>query len=106
MEIGFKMVKKDSNFRPLNKIINCEIELRLNAGKTDAGSITTKMNSLPFNGDGTCFIDLQFGEENKFQPLLENAMNFKLESKDIFGTGNFLNQNYVMSGKENFDIEG
>ncbi len=105
-EVEFRMIIKDNYFQSMINISNLDMGIRLHAGKNGRGTISFCMNTLPLYGDGTYFIDLQFGEISKAPVLIENAMNFKLEPKDVFETGNFIDPrlNTVFPGKVNMQI--
>jgi len=101
VEVGFRMVIKDSYFQPMLNLTNHDLGLRLHTGKNGKGTVSFRLDSLPLYGDGTCYIDFQLGEESKPPVLFENAIHFKLEPKDLFGTGKFLDPklNSVFPGK-------
>ena len=106
-EVGFRIVLKDSYFQSLVSISNHDLGTRFYASKSGEGTISFQMDTLPVYGDGTYYIDIQFGEENQNVPIIENAISFKLEPKDIFGTGKFLNPkfNSLYPGKISLEMD-
>lgn len=100
-EVGFRIIIKDSYFQPMLNISNHDLGMRLHSGKVGKGTVSFTLESLPLYGDGTYYIDFEFGEESKKYVLIENAISFKLEPKDLFGTGKFLSPklNAVYPGK-------
>jgi lipopolysaccharide transport system ATP-binding protein len=106
VEVGFRMVIKDSYFQSMINITNHDLGLRLQSGKKGEGTVVFSMGSLPVYGDGTYYIDLEFGEESKPKDSIENALSFKVEPKDVFGTGRFLNPkiNTVFPGSVKIEI--
>lgn len=106
-EVGFRMVIKDSYFQSMVNITNHDLGLRLQANKQGAGTVVFEMESLPVYGDGTYYIDLQFGDETKYKDTIENALSFKLEPNDVFDTGQFLNPkfNTVFPGKVKINVQ-
>jgi lipopolysaccharide transport system ATP-binding protein len=89
-EVEFRVVIKDSYFQSLINITNYDLGLRLTSSKKGSGTISFKLDKLPIYGDGTYYLDIKFGEENKHHAFVENAISFKLEPKDIFETGKFI----------------
>jgi len=106
-EVGFRIILKDSYFQSLINISNHDLGKRLYAGKQGEGTISFQIDALPIYGDGTYYIDVQMGEESKKNTLIENAISFKLEPKDIFGTGTFINPklNTMFPGKVSLEIQ-
>lgn len=100
-EVGFRIIIKDSYFQPMLNITNHDLGMRIHSGQNGSGTVSFTLESLPLYGDGTYYIDFQFGEESKPSIIIENAVSFKLEPKDLFGTGKFLNPklNAVFPGK-------
>ncbi len=100
-EVGFRIIIKDSYFQPMLNITNHDLGLRLHSGKNGSGTVSFTLEAIPFYGDGTYYIDFHIGEESKKPMLIENALSFKLEPKDLFGTGKFLDPklNAVFPGK-------
>ncbi len=100
-EVGFRIIIKDSYFQPMLNITNHDLGLRIHSGQNGNGTVSFTLESLPLYGDGTYYIDFQLGEESKSPIIIENAISFKLEPKDLFGTGKFLNPklNAVFPGK-------
>ncbi len=100
-EVGFRIIIKDSYFQPLLNITNHDLGLRMHSGKEGSGTVSFTLDTLPFYGDGTYYIDFHIGEESIKPVLIENAISFKLEPRDLFGTGKFLNPklNSVFPGK-------
>lgn len=105
-EVGFRIIIKDSYFQSLINISNHDLGKRFYSGKTGEGTIAFQLDSLPIYGDGTYYIDVQFGEENKNAVIIENAISFKLEPKDLFGTGKFIDPklNTIHPGKVKMEI--
>jgi len=105
-EANFRIVIKDSYFQSMVNISNSDLGMRIFIGKSGKGTVEFSMDSLPLYGDGTYYIDFLFGEESKAQVLIENAITFKLEPKDVFDTGKFLNPsvNAVYPGKVNLEM--
>ncbi|MFM7901527.1 MAG: hypothetical protein ACKPAD_06025, partial [Bacteroidota bacterium] len=70
------------------------------------GTVSFTMDQLPLYGDGTYYMDVKFVEENVNPVFFENVISFKLEPKDIFGTGKFINPqlNSVFPGKVDLTI--
>lgn len=100
-EMSFRIIIKDSYFQSLINISNSDLGKRIHAGKSGNGTVVFSMDALPLYGDGTYYIDFILGEESKSPAPIENAITFKLEPKDIFDTGKFLNPsvNSVYPGK-------
>jgi len=71
-----------------------------------SGTIHFQIDQLPLYGDGTYYMDVRYVEENSNPVFCENVISFKLEPKDVFGTGKFINPqlNSVYPGKVSIQI--
>ncbi len=105
-EVGFRITLKDSYFQSLVNISNHDLGKRLFAGSKGSGTVSFQLDVLPVYGDGTYYIDIQFGEESKNYAVFENAISFKLEPRDLFDTGKFINPklNSVYPGKVSMEM--
>ncbi|MFM7176664.1 MAG: ABC transporter ATP-binding protein [Bacteroidota bacterium] len=105
-EIDVTVTIKDSYFQPLVTIGIQDLGKRLQDKGKGQGTVSFTMDQLPLYGDGTYYMDVKFVEENVNPVFFENVISFKLEPKDIFGTGKFINPqlNSVFPGKVDLTI--
>ena len=100
------IVIKDMNQQALIGINNLDLGIKL--GKSgSSGKVTINFEKLPLYGNTTYFIDLYFGDGFGAQEVIENAISFHLETKDVFGNGKVLNPkvNTVFSGPVGMKLE-
>ncbi|MFM7078213.1 MAG: hypothetical protein ACKOYC_00330, partial [Bacteroidota bacterium] len=100
-ELDLTVTIKDSYFQPLVTIGISDLGIRVHDNGYGKGTIRFFMEKLPIYGDGTYYMDVRFVEENCNPVFFENVISFKLEPKDVFGTGKFINPqlNTVYPGK-------
>jgi hypothetical protein len=68
-----------------------DLGIRIQDQGSGKGTILFHLEKLPIYGDGTYYMDVRFVEENSNPVFCENVISFKLEPKDVFGTGKFIN---------------
>jgi lipopolysaccharide transport system ATP-binding protein len=90
-ELDLTVTIKDSYFQPLVTIGVTDLGIRIQDQGSGKGTILFHMEKLPIYGDGTYYMDVRFVEENSNPVFCENVISFKLEPKDVFGTGKFIN---------------
>jgi lipopolysaccharide transport system ATP-binding protein len=106
-EAGFRIIIKDSYFQSMINISNHDMGIRLHTSDNGKGTIYFSIPALPLYGDATYYIDIYFGEESRKPDFIENAITFKLEPRDVFGTGQFLSPkvNAVYPGQARLSIK-
>ncbi len=105
-ELDVIVTIKDSYFQSLVTIGIQDLGKGLQDIGKGQGTISFIMEQLPLYGDGTYYMDVKFVEENANPVFFENVISFKLEPKDVFGTGKFINPqlNSVFPGKVDLTI--
>ncbi|MFZ9943940.1 MAG: polysaccharide ABC transporter ATP-binding protein [Bacteroidia bacterium] len=98
---------KDSYFQPLMTLGVQDLGIRIHDRGKGQGTIRFSVDQLPLYGDGTYYMDVKFVEQNMNPVFFENVISFKLEPKDVFGTGKFISPqfNSVFPGKVDFEVD-
>jgi lipopolysaccharide transport system ATP-binding protein len=98
---------KDSYFQPLITLGVQDLGIRIHDKGRGQGTIRFSIDQLPLYGDGTYYMDVKFVEQNMNPVFFENVISFKLEPKDVFGTGKFISPqlNSVFPGKVDFEVD-
>jgi hypothetical protein len=84
-----------------------DLGIRIHDKGYGKGTIGFQIEKLPIYGDGTYYMDVRFVEENCNPVFCENVISFKLEPKDIYGTGKFISpqMNTVYPGAITIGLE-
>lgn len=106
-ELDLTVTIKDSYFQPLISVGVSDLGIRIHDKGYGKGTISFRIDKLPIYGDGTYYMDVRFFEENCNPVFCENVISFKLEPKDVFGTGKFINpqMNSVYPGNITIDMD-
>jgi lipopolysaccharide transport system ATP-binding protein len=103
--LHFTATIKDNYFQSLISVSETDLGITIFDKGKGQGTIRLVIKELPVYGDATYYMDLRFGQENSNQVFIENALSFKLEPVDIYGTGKFISPHSNTIYTKNIKIE-